>query len=758
MKTTLGSKTGKAGARTALSARCHRLQFWPGTSSLGRALVCFALLTSVATVSTEGAEEAKDTGAKKEASKETTQTEAPPKEAAKPEAKEETEKSALTPEQYFEGGEKTYNNWVEVGAGGIITSGSKAQAEQSRRMSRGAFGGIEDLHYQDEVATNLNLMVDGRALFDQNDYQLTLGLARPEKWYLRFNYEEFHTWYNANGGYFSPGNAWYGYPFDDDALTLDRGEISFEGGLTLKKWPALTFKYTHQYREGEKGSTIWGQTHPGLIYPARGLVPSFYDIDEQRDIFELNTKHRIKATDFGLGLRYETADLNNARKIWQWPGEGMLAGESKITDRQGTSYDMFNVNAYSETWIKKNLFFSAGFLFVNLDSDFSGSRIYGSDFDVGYAPNAINGAGYTNLLGGGHKHEYVLNLNLMSSPIKNLTIVPSIRVQREDWNADSSTYQTLGNNTPGFLAGNTDGDALDVRERLDVRYSGITNCVLYAQGEWTEGQGSLDESGGSYLGGPIQRRSEDSRFFQKYTVGCRLYPARSVTVDVGGYFKKNTYDYDHLLDSTANTGANRYPAYLVMQDFETYDGYARLTLRPVQNVTLISRYEFQLSTIHTQPDLVSGLGEVESSKMTSHIIAQNVSWSPWSRLYLQAGFNCVLSKTETPTSDYTQAVLNSENNYWTLNFNSGLALDNKTTLDVGYTYYRADDYTDNSTVGLPYGAGAEEHGITATMIRRLTERIRLTLRYGYYHSEDEPSGGQNNYDAQVVYASLQYRF
>jgi len=29
--------------------------------------------------------------------------------------------------------------------------------------------------------------------------------------------------------------------------------------------------------------------------------------------------------------------------------------------------------------------------------DFSGSRIYGSDFDVGYAPNAPNGAGYLNL-------------------------------------------------------------------------------------------------------------------------------------------------------------------------------------------------------------------------------------------------------------------------------------------------------------------------------------------------------------------------
>ena len=40
-----------------------------------------------------------------------------------------------------------------------------------------------------------------------------------------------------------------------------------------------------------------------------------------------------------------------------------------------------------------------------------------------------------------------------------------------------------------------------------------------------------------------------------------------------------------------------------MQNFETHDGNARLTLRPVQNVILVSRYEYQYSTINTAPDL-----------------------------------------------------------------------------------------------------------------------------------------------------------
>ncbi len=270
----------------------------------------------------------------------------------------------------------------------------------------------------------------------------------------------------------------------------------------------------------------------------------------------------------------------------------------------------------------------------------------------------------------------------------------------------------------------------------------------------------MKEFGGFELSGPpaVNRETEDRRFFQKYSAGVRWYPSRRVTVDAGGYYKINDYDYDHRFDSTANNSGNRYPAYLVMQNFETYDGNLRLTLRPWQKVTLVSRYEYQVSTIHTTPDPIAGLADVESSKMTSHIIAQNISWSPWSRLYLQVGFNYVLSKMETPASDFTQAILDAQNNYWTLNFSSGFVLDDKTDLNLGYSYYRADNYDDNSSVGLPYGAGAEEHGLTATLVRRLTKNLRLTVKYGYFHYEDVTSGGNRNYHAHMLFSGLQYRF
>jgi hypothetical protein len=178
----------------------------------------------------------------------------------------------------------------------------------------------------------------------------------------------------------------------------------------------------------------------------------------------------------------------------------------------------------------------------------------------------------------------------------------------------------------------------------------------------------------------------------------------------------------------------------------------------VQNITLVSRYEYQLSTIHTRPDPISDLSGVESSTMTSHILAQDVSWAPWSRVYFQVGFNYVLSDTKTPASDYTQAILNAQNNYWTLNASSGFVLDDKTDLNLSYFFYRADNYQDNSSIGLPLGAGGTEHGINATLTRRLTKNLRLSLRYGYYTYDDETFGGNQDFHAHVIYTSLRYRF
>ncbi|HKI68423.1 MAG TPA: hypothetical protein VKA67_02460, partial [Verrucomicrobiae bacterium] len=415
---------------------------------------------------------------------------------------------------------------------------------------------------------------------------------------------------------------------------------------------------------------------------------------ETIDAFDLSIAHHIKSTDVGGNLHFETASLNDSHNITFWPGEPI---QQKVTDQQdASSYDLFSVNAFSETWINPKLFFSSGFLYSHFNSDFSGSRIYGNGFDVPYAPNPLQtGIGYTNMYGSLCQNDYVMNLNLMVKLAKDLTLVPSIRVQEIDWNADSAGWGTLSTFPSQSFTANSDRCVLDVTEGLNLRYTGVTNWVFYTRGLWTEGQGNLNENGGlSQVAGfgvpPVQFQTDDSRFLQKYAAGARWYPLRATTVDFGGYYKNHHYDYNFGQDNTPNNAGNpyTYPGYLRMQDLQTYDGNIRLTLRLPRNISLTTRYEYQYSTIDTEPDPVSGLGKTQSANITSHIVALNASWVPWSRLYLQPGFNYVWSETTTPASDFVPTsppltgapVLTAQNSYWTADLTTGFVVDDRTDL------------------------------------------------------------------------------
>ena len=668
---------------------------------------------------------------------------------------------ALTPNQIFEGGTNTYSNWIELSTGALLTQGNANQAAQGQQHSTGMFGGIQDLHYETQVAKKTTFTLDGHSIFDDHDYSIGLGVVRDDLGFVRLHVQDFRTWDSGNGGYVPANQQAYALP--GGPLALDRGLIAFEMGLTKPDLPKITLKYSHDYRYGNESSTLWGPVHDpnNSVYRP---YPGIDSINESSDTIQLDLTHNYKKVNYGAGVSYQTGNLNNANELTFWSGEPV---QQKVTEQQNVSYDLLSTHAFAESWVKNNLFLSTGFMYANLDNSFAGSQIYGEDFDVAFSPTFPGlGYGYTSLNGGAHQNEYIMNFNSMWLPTKNFSIVPSLRVQQEDWNANSSGMGTLGTYPEEPFSSSSGSETLDVCERLDLRYTGVTNWVFNAGGQWTEGQGNLHEYGGlTEVNGigqaPVAFATDNSRLLQKYSTSARWYPVRRASLDFGGYYKINTYNYNITQDNTPNDagpGNPLYPGFIVYQGFETLDGNVRLSLHLPKNITLVSRYEYQYSTIQTRPDPATGLGQQDTSTMNSQIIGQNVSWSPLDWLGLQAGFNYVLSETKTPASDYTQAILNSQNNYWTVNFNSDIVLDAKTDMNLGYYYYRAADGQDSIVGGLPLGTDAEQHSITATLTRRISKSLRWNLKYAYTHYEDYASGGSFNYNSNLIYSSLQYRF
>lgn len=663
-----------------------------------------------------------------------------------------------------------YRNWLQLGVGGAAVSDDKASFQRRHSLPRGVFGGVEDFHFEQDVGKRGLFSIDGRGIADNHDYDVRLNYSEPEKGYVRGGYREFRTWYDGSGGYFPRNGQWFSLYNED--FELDRGEAWIEGGLTLPDWPEFRVKYSHQFRDGRKDSTSWGDTVRTGGVGQRNIVPTFLDIDEARDIFEVDATHRMGRTEFGVGGRAEFSDNDNSRNIRRRPGEltGGTAGSAMdryVTQKDRVDTDLFSGHAYTDTRFTDKIWLTTGYSFTTLDTDIAGSRIYGADYDPVYDPTFARrqqrDEGFLNLGGGSQLKQHVVNLNLMLKPSDYFTVVPSIRVENQDQDGSSDFIETDVGGAPGRISTQTalhntrDRGFTDVSEGLEVRYTGVTNWAFYARGEWLQGEGDLKERETEAQTGLVARDTDSERFTQKYTAGVNWYPHRRANVGGQYYFKSRENDYDHELDSTPNGTASgdRYPAFLREQNFDTHDVNFRVTLRPHSSVTFVTRYDYQRSTIDTRADL---LRETESADSTAQIFSESISWTPLARLFLQGSVNYVIDRTKTPASDIVPSVLNARNNYWNLSTLAGIVLTEKTDFQAQYSYYRADNYANNSAFGMPYGAGAQEHGVTGTIIHRLSKRMQLTLRYGFFTNDDQTSGGHNDYAAHVFSSSLRFVF
>jgi hypothetical protein len=689
-------------------------------------------------------------------------------------AQETTTKTSATD---LEASPTDYNNWLTLGVGSTFVGGDKAQFEHQHDTTTGPYGGVQDFHMQQFVGKNGLFTVDGHGMFANHDYSVKLELSDPDQGFspfttIRAGFTEFRTWYDGNGGFYD-GNSGFFSPNDqsfslyNNELHVDRGSVWIEAGLTLPDKPAFTIRYEHDYRQGQMDSTSWGDndTGTGGAPPDKKIVPTFLGIDETRDIFQADVKDKLGNTDAGLGVRYEIDRSDDSTYIDFDPATP--TANRFVTQDNVEQDDIFNVHGFTETRFNKMVTFSMGGSFTTIDTDLSGSRIYGpsygSPFSTTYPNSQARDEGFTGLTGGGNTKEYVANMNLMIAPITNLVFVPALRVEYEGGDLSDSFNNNNVAVTGGTVASTPTAAAnnnwyLDVAESLEARYTGFRNWSLYASGEWSEDSGNEIWNETTAIFTPILNQ-DWNMLGQKYTVGANWYPFYRLNFGGQFYHQIHDYDYDNNLTATPTT----YRGYLQNENFTVDDMNIRATWRVLNTLSLVTRYDFQYSTVDTTsiPNGGTQAGEVQSANLTSHIISENISWTPLSRLYVQAGGSYVLNSLDTPvasSSGINNLVLNSANNYWTVDATADYALNEKTDLQLQYSYYRADDYVNNSTSSQPYGAGAEEQSVTATITRQISKALKISLKYGFFCNRDETSGGLNNYDAQLVYASMQYRF
>ncbi len=695
--------------------------------------------------------------------------------------------AATTEEQTEE-----YKNWIELGIGGLIINGDAAQFKHEHRMSGDVFGGIQDLHFEQTVGKDGLLSIDGHAIWDNNDYDVKLGLSQPKLGYIKAGFTEFRSWYDGNGGFFPHNDVFFSPPFPE--MHIDRGDAWVELGLRVPDWPEITIRYSHEFRDGQKDSTIWGDTNlTGLpVNPTRKIVPSFRDIDETRDIFAFDALKTFGNTDVNLGMRYEHSTIDDRLQLER--GAGQLppvvsppGAQRFITQRDVNNGDLFSGHAITETRISDWLWFTAGYSYTTLGSDIGGSRIIGTHYDSNFGEPVPTlrpfDHGFINLAGTSQVEEHIFNANVLWMPLKDLTLLTAFRYTHDDRESDSTFLATDATpNVPPFSPTNPPGGAHPITpepvtadastdynrfgERLELRYTGITNWLFYAEGDWEEEFGNRLEhqEGGEEAGFELLDLNEDTSLLaQKYIAGVNWYPMMRLNLSAQYYHKIASYDND------INSAIHQR---LVGQDWNTDDLNVRITCRPkipacLGTLALVTRYDFVHTTIDSQWAVFSEgefLNEEQTGVITQHVITEAITWNPLARFYLQANVSYVLNQTDTPANNIdlipniSPTVVNFRNDYWTVTSGAGYIIDDKTDFYTDFSFYCANDHFKNAGVAVPYGLGATEYTASATIARQLTKNMRLLMKYGYFNYRDVTSGGHNNYQAHSVYSGLQYRF
>lgn len=688
-----------------------------------------------------------------------------------------------------------YKNWIELGIGGVIVHGDTAQFEQEHRLPGDqVYGGIQDLHFEQGLPNDVQLTVDGHAIWDINDYNLRVDLSKAKVGYLRFGYDEFRSWYDGNGGFFPHHDVFFPPPIPE--MHIDRGAAWVELGLRVPDWPEITLHYEHQFRFGQKDSTIWGDTTlTGLkVNPARKIAPAFRDIDETRDFFAADILKTIGNTDFILGMRYEHSDIDNRLQLER--GAGQLpprvappGAQRFITQHDELDNDIFNGHAITETRFTDSFWFTGAYSYSSLSGDLSGTQIVGPHYNSLFGepyPFQRFDEGYLNLAGVSDEREHVFNSNLFWIPLPDLNVIAGFRYTRQDKDSSSFHLATTvpANGTPPNteeVFADSSNELNNFAQRLELRYTHIQNWLFYLEAEWEEEFGTIREH--EVVEGVDQGNlDKDTHLLgQKYTAGATWYPAIWLNLAAQYYHKIADYDNDFNSDlATPPVPGSERNQRMLGQDWHTDDVNVRITLRPkipgwLGTMALVSRYDYLVQSAESKwgisPANPPGVGltgitldEVRSGWVIKHMISESINWNPTARLYLQTNVSVVLDQTHSGASYYvlipntSPTFVNARNDYWTVSAGGGYVLDRKTDVRADYSFYRANDYFNNAPVAMPYGMGATQHTASGTLTREIAKNVRLVLKYTYFNYSDLTSGGHNNYQAHSIYSGLQIRF
>lgn len=700
-------------------------------------------------------------------------------------------------------------NYITFSAGGADINGSKAAYQAKTASAKTGAAGIEDMRFDYDLKDKTTLAVTGRALAGQEDYQLNFKLAKNEVGTFEVGYKTFRTYYDGAGAFFPIGNVWM--PLFSRPLYVDRGQLSVQGTIALPKAPVISFKYTHSTRDGRKDSTILGDTNltgipiysgTGSVNPisaTRKLLPTYVDLDEKNDSWEIGLRHTMANTSVVLSVGGNAIENVNIREMQQNIGElavfpapvfttptvnNVRAGSPRRTTMtQRHDEDGYHASATFETVLNSKVTVFGGLLYHKADVEISGSRLLTAtlasalgvrDYAGGFVNTGATARAPYHVVTKGDLEYTALtgNLGARFNPSPDLSIETALRGERwEDSGKNVANYSSQGVTLATGAVTNYAANGLHAVDNVekpwtptvDVRYTGIKNVALYASWEYRTAKqnehvryeglnGQTKATELDMIGKNIDEKHTNA------TVGLswKVNPALNLRAELFTKDHENDFaGYDDVLGS--NYALN----------YDIYGTKLTVVVKPTNAVSFTSRYVLQKSkskVFHSGLTVVGAInGTVDGSDSARHSISEGITLNLSKAVYVQANGTVVFDTMQTMypwvSGVAKRSLRNADNNYGTADVTVGFSIDKVTTGMIQGTYYRADNFdADYAAVGMPLGASGKESTVSVGVKRKLSEKTLLSAKVGYFDSENSTRGGYADFSGPLAYVSLQHAF
>jgi hypothetical protein len=313
---------------------------------------------------------------------------------------------------------------------------------------------------------------------------------------------------------------------------------------------------------------------------------------------------------------------------------------------------------------------------------------------------------------------------------------------------------------------NANLDEFKADQNANLRFTKIPFTVVFADTRFE--QDSISEFQQQDPAGTLTSQTDSTNYRYDLRSGFNTSPWRWSDLSAEYRWQSSDTDYNHLQDvwgSGLGSPTNGYPAFILGRTIHGSTFETKLTLRPA--TWLKTTFTCQLASTEysttTDPAIdaatlnpVSPGGTILAGKNEAQTFGFDASLTPIRRLYLAGAFTYSQSRLTTANNGDPSVVPYSGDIYSVIT-TATYALNPKTGLQVAYNFSEA-TYGQNNTAGVPLGIDFTRHSLLVGFTRQFNDRLSGALRYSFSQYSEPSSGNVNNFTAQGIFASINYKW